>query len=47
MDFSFLSEDERTPNEIIWAFDEYAIGETNKTYERYVLHTEKQKIRNC
>lgn len=36
------SEEEKTPNEIIRAFDEYAIGETNETYECYVFCTRKQ-----
>ena len=41
--FQFLTpEDERTPNEIIWASDEYVIGEINETYERFVFHTRKQ-----
>ena len=35
-------EDERTPTEIMRAFDKYAIGETNETYERYIFHTRKQ-----
>ena len=35
-------EDERTPTEIMQAFDKYAIGETNETYERYIFHTRKQ-----
>ena len=35
-------EDERTPTEIMQAFDKYTIGETNETYERYIFHTRKQ-----
>ena len=35
-------EDETTPTEIMQAFDKYAIGETNETYERYIFHTGKQ-----
>ena len=35
-------EDERTPTEIMQAFDKYTIGETNEMYERYIFHTRKQ-----
>ena len=35
-------EDERTPTEIMQAFDKYAIAETNETYKRYIFHTRKQ-----
>ena len=35
-------EDERTPTKIMQAFDKYAIGETNETYESYIFHTRKQ-----
>ena len=42
-EFQFSTpEDERTPTEIMQAFDKYAIGETNETYERYIFHTRKQ-----
>ena len=37
-----IPEDERTSTEIMQAFDKYAIGETNETYERYIFHTRKQ-----
>ena len=41
--FQFLTpEDERTPTEIMQAFDKYALGEKNETYERYIFHTRKQ-----
>ena len=35
-------EDNRTVADIIKAFDDYAVGETNVTYERFVFHKRKQ-----
>ena len=42
--FQFLTpEDKRTPTEIMQAFDKYAIGETNETYERYFFTRERKE----
>lgn len=41
--FQFTSDDNnRTVDEIIKKFDEFAIGETNETYERYVFNKRAQ-----
>ena len=41
--FSFTTpEEERTTDEIITAFEKYAVGEVNVTYERFVFHSRKQ-----
>lgn len=42
--FQFATpEEQRTTAEIIQSFDNYAVGEVNETYERYVFHTRKQE----
>ena len=42
--FRFITpEDQRTSLKVIQAFDSYAVGETNETYERFVFHMRKQE----
>ena len=41
--FTFATtENNRTVNEILTKFDEFAIGQVNETYERYVFQSRKQ-----
>ena len=41
--FTFTStEENRTVDEILQKFDEFAIGDVNETYERYVFHSRNQ-----
>jgi len=41
--FDLSEENRKKPSEIIKGFDNFAIGETNETYERYVFNSRDQK----